>query len=77
MAKSNDYIEVEGVVTKTEKGGKFNVTVDMGNGLSQDAVCTLSGRIIQNHIRIITGDKVTVELSAYDLSKGRIIYRTK
>lgn len=66
-------IEMEGVVREVLPQTRFRVTLDNGVEITAYA----SGRMIQNHIRIIAGDRVTVEMSPYDLSKGRINFRHK
>ena len=70
MAK-DDSIQMEGVVLETLPNTIFRVK------LENDHVITahISGKMRKNYIRILTGDKVTVELTPYDLSKGRIIFR--
>ena len=72
MSKS-DMIELEGVVVETLPNTTFKV--DIGNGHVIQA--GISGKLRMNYIRILPGDKVTLELSPYDLSKGRIIWRDK
>ena len=72
MAKE-DVIEMEGVVTDVLPGTKFKV--DMGNGHMVTA--TLSGRLRINSIRIMVGDRVKMEISPYDVTQGRIVWRTK
>lgn len=72
MAKE-DCVEMRGVVTEKFPSGMFAVDVDEGRTI----LATLSGKLRMNKIRILNGDKVTVELSPYDLSKGRISYRHK
>ena len=72
MAK-DDMIEVEGVVTESLPNTTFHV--DIGNG--HIILAHISGKLRMNFIRILPGDKVTMELSPYDLSKGRIIWRDK
>ena len=72
MAK-DDMIEVEGVVTESLPNTTFHV--DIGNG--HIILAHISGKLRMNFIRILPGDKVTIELSPYDLSKGRIIWRDK
>ncbi len=67
-----DRLEFDGVVVDANKG-KFKVQVND----SVTVLCTLSGKIRTNSVRILTGDKVTVELSPYDLTRGRITYRFK
>ncbi|MBR3295755.1 MAG: translation initiation factor IF-1 [Clostridia bacterium] len=72
MSKS-DVIEVEGVVTDTYPNATFEVELENGHKV----LAHISGKLRMNYIRIIPGDKVTVELSPYDLSRGRIIWRGK
>jgi len=72
MAK-DDVIEVDGVVDEVLPSGFFNVI--FGNG--HKVRCNISGRLRMNHIKVIRGDKVTVEMSPYDLTKGRISWRAK
>ena len=72
MAKS-DMIEVEGVVVESLPNTTFQV--DIGNG--HTILAHLSGKLRMNCIRILPGDKVTVEMSPYDLTRGRITWRSK
>ena len=72
MAKE-DMIEVEGIVTETLPNAMFNVELENGHVI----LAHVSGKIRMNYIRILPGDKVTVEMSPYDLTKGRITYRYK
>ena len=72
MAKS-DMIEVEGTVVEAMPNTTFQV--DIGNG--HTILAHISGKLRMNFIRILPGDKVTVEMSPYDLSKGRITWRSK
>lgn len=72
MAK-DDVIEVEGKVVETMPNTMF--TVELENG--HQVLATISGKIRKNYIRILPGDKVQVELSPYDLTRGRITYRFK
>ena len=72
MAKS-DMIEVEGTVVESQPNTTF--LVDIGNG--HTIVAHISGKLRRNFIRILPGDKVTVEMSPYDLTRGRITWRTK
>ena len=72
MAKS-DMIEVEGVVVESLPNTTFQV--DIGNGHTR--LAHISGKLRMNFIRILPGDKVTVEMSPYDLTRGRITWRTK
>ena len=72
MAK-DDMIELEGVVTEALPNTTFHV--DIGNG--HIILAHISGKLRMNFIRILPGDKVTVELSPSDIHKGRITWRTK
>lgn len=72
MAKKKS-IKAEGTVTEVLKGGKFKVKLDTGH----QVIAHVSGKMRLNFIRILTGDRVTLELTPYDLTKGRIIYRFK
>ena len=72
MAKS-DMIEVEGVVVESLPNTTFQV--DSGHG--HTILAHLSGKLRMNFIRILPGDKVTVEMSPYDLTRGRITWRSK
>lgn len=67
----NDVIQTEEVVQKALSNGAFAVELQNGHELT----CYLSGLMRRNYIRIIPGDKVRVEMSPYDLTKGRICYR--
>lgn len=70
MAKE-DIIEVEGKVKEILPGGQFRVELENGHTV----IAHVSGKIRMNYIRILTGDTVVLELSPYDLTRGRIIYR--
>ena len=70
MAKE-DVIEMEGTVTETLPNTMFRVKLDNGHVVTAH----ISGRMRKHYIRILTGDRVTVQLTPYDLSKGRITYR--
>jgi len=72
MAKE-DVIEMDGVVMETLPNTMFRVELENGHVVTAH----ISGRMRKHYIRILTGDKVKVELTPYDLSKGRITYRTK
>ena len=72
MAKE-DYIEMEGTVVETLPKTTFRVELDNGHIVNAH----ISGRMRKNYIRILTGDRVTVQLTPYDLTKGRISYRNK
>ncbi|MEN9435171.1 MAG: translation initiation factor [Pseudomonadota bacterium] len=68
-----DYIEMEGNVVDTLPNTTFRVELDNGHTV----IAHISGRMRKNYIRILTGDRVTVQLTPYDLTKGRISYRSK
>ena len=68
-----DVIEVAGVVTDSYPNAMFEVTLENGHKI----LATISGKLRMNYIRVLTGDKVTVELSPYDLTRGRITWRAK
>jgi translation initiation factor IF-1 len=70
MAKE-ELIEMNGLVTEVLPELRFRVDLENGHKL----VAYTSGKMKKNHIRILAGDKVTLELSPYDLNKGRIIFR--
>ena len=72
MAKE-DVIEIEGIVNETLPNAMFKVELENGH----EVLAHVSGKIRMYYIRILPGDKVTVELSPYDLSRGRITYRFK
>ena len=72
MAK-NDVIEVEGVVVEKLPNAVFRVELENGHKI----MAHLSGKLRMHFIRIIPGDKVLIEMSPYDLTKGRIIWRDK
>ena len=68
-----DVIEVEGTVVETLPNTNFKVKLDNGHEL----LAHISGKLRMNYIKILPGDKVRVELSPYDLSRGRITWRAK
>ena len=68
-----DNIEVTGTVLEKFPSGKFSVQIDH----DRVVLAHLAGRLRRNRIRVLAGDKVTLELSPYDLTKGRITYRHK
>lgn len=70
MAKE-ELIEMNGVVMEVLPDSRFRVTLDNGH----DLVAYTAGKMRKHHIRIIAGDKVSLEISPYDLSKGRICFR--
>ena len=72
MAKE-ESIQMEGVVTETLPNTRFRVELENGHVVT----AVISGKMRKHYIRILTGDTVTVELTPYDLSKGRIVYRAR
>jgi translation initiation factor IF-1 len=70
MAKE-ELIEMQGVVDEVLPDSKYRVTLENGHQL----VAYSGGKMRKNHIRILAGDRVSLELSPYDLTKGRIMYR--
>ena len=72
MSKA-DVIEIEGVVVEKLPNAMFKVELEN----KHIELATISGKLRMNYIRILPGDKVTMEMSPYDLSKGRIIWRDK
>ena len=70
MAKE-ELIEMGGLVTEELPDSRFRVTLDNGHQL----IAYTGGKMRKNHIRILAGDKVSLELSPYDLTKGRITFR--
>jgi translation initiation factor IF-1 len=71
---SDDAIPMTGIVASTHPGDTYKVTVDIA-GQSRDVLARRCGRLNRNFIKIIPGDEVTVEVSGYDLSRGRITQR--
>jgi translation initiation factor IF-1 len=71
MAKNKEVIELNGVVVETLPGTQFVVELENSHRI----IAHVAGRMRKNYIRIIPGDSVTVELTPYDLTKGRITYR--
>ena len=72
MAK-DDVIEIEGTINETLPNAMFKVELENGH----EILAHVSGKIRMHYIRILPGDRVTVEMSPYDLTKGRITYRFK
>ena len=70
---SNDLIKMDGVIEETLPSTQFIVRFENGHKV----YAHISGKMRQNYIKILQGDKVAVEISPYDLSKGRIVYRYK
>ena len=70
---SDDLIEIEGVVKEVFPGGNFLVETEAGT----DVHAHLAGKLRRFHIRVVLGDRVTVAVSPYDLTRGRIVFRHK
>ncbi|QCI19374.1 translation initiation factor IF-1 [Buchnera aphidicola] len=68
-----DNVEMQGTVIDTLPNTMFRVKLENGHII----IAHISGKMRKNYIRILTGDKVTVELTPYDISKGRIIFRSR
>ncbi len=73
MTKEEDKIQVEGTIIEALPGTQFRVRLDNGHVV----LAYLSGRMRKYYIRILLGDHVRVEMSPYDLARGRIVYRQK
>ncbi len=73
LVKKEDAIELEGTVTEPLPNAMFRVELENG----ATVLCSISGKIRMNYIRILPGDRVVVEISPYDLTRGRITYRYK
>lgn len=73
MAKEEDKIQVEGRIIEALPGTQFRVRLDNGH----EILAYLSGRMRKYYIRILLGDQVRVEMSPYDLTRGRIVFRAR
>jgi len=73
MAKIDDKIRIDGMVIEALPGTQFKVELDNGH----EIMAHISGKMRMHFIKILVGDKVAIELSPYDLNKGRITYRYK
>lgn len=73
MANNKELIRVEGEVLETLPSTTFRVRLDNGH----EVLAHISGRMRVHYIRLLPGDRVTLEMSPYDLSKGRIVHRNK
>jgi translation initiation factor IF-1 len=73
IMSKDDVIQMEGTVTETLPNTVFRVELENGHTVTAH----ISGKMRKHYIRILTGDKVTVELTPYDLTKGRIVYRAR
>ena len=72
MSKSDDVIKMEGVITEVLRNTNYRVKLE---NIENPILATLSGRIRQNNIKVLTGDRVQLDISPYDLSRGRITRR--
>lgn len=68
-----EVIELEGIILETLPNAMFRVELENGHGI----LAHISGRMRMHYIKILPGDKVTIEMTPYDLTKGRITYRHK
>ncbi|MEA3347898.1 MAG: translation initiation factor IF-1 [Deltaproteobacteria bacterium] len=73
MSNKEDVIEVEGTVVETLPNAMFRVDLENGHRV----LAHISGKMRMHFIKILPGDKVTIQLSPYDLSRGRITYRSR
>ena len=73
MVKDKEFIEIEGEILQALPNALFKVKLETG----QEIIAHVSGKIWKHFIRILPGDRVKMELSPYDLTRGRIIYRGK
>ncbi|QDS96571.1 Translation initiation factor IF-1 [Roseimaritima multifibrata] len=73
LSKKEEAFEVDGTVTQALANTRFRVQLETGN----EVLAHVAGRMRKHFIRIVPGDKVRVELSPYDLTKGRIVYRER
>lgn len=72
MAKNSELIELTGTVNEVLPNSTFRVKVE---NMEANVLCYMGGRLKQNKIKVILGDRVKIEMSPYDLSKGRISFR--
>ena len=77
MSKKSERFELKGTVVDTLPSTKFKVEVGLDNGNARIVDCTLSGRLRINNIRILVGDKVTIDVSTDDPTRGRIVWRER
>jgi translation initiation factor IF-1 len=75
MSKKANVVEARGVIYKESGNGYFNVELDEPEG--HQCLCRASGRLITRKIQLLVGDRVSVELSPFDLTRGRITLREK
>ena len=75
MSKKADVIKADGEITREDGNGYFRVSLQ--EPTNHECLCRASGKLITRKIQLLVGDKVTVELSPYDLTRGRITMRNK
>jgi translation initiation factor IF-1 len=75
--QKDDVIEVEGVVVDSLPNAMFRCSIDGAAETQEPVLATISGKIRKSFIKILIGDKVTIELSPYDLTRGRITFRQR
>ncbi len=73
LMPKEDHIEMDGTITETLPNTVFRVELENGHTV----IAHISGKMRKHYIRILTGDKVRVQLTPYDLTKGRIVYRMR
>lgn len=73
MAKAEDKIRVDGTIIEALPGTQFKVELDNGH----EILAYLAGKMRKYYIRVLLGDRVTIEMSPYDMTRGRIVYRHK
>jgi translation initiation factor IF-1 len=73
----DDVIEIEGTVIESLPNAMFRCTIDGAPETQEAVLATISGKIRKNFVKILVGDKVTIELSPYDLTRGRITFRKR
>ncbi len=73
----DDVIEVEGSVIESLPNAMFRCTIDGAPDTQEPVLATISGKIRKNYVKILVGDRVTIELSPYDLTRGRITFRKR
>jgi translation initiation factor IF-1 len=73
MSQTKEVIEIEGTITEALPNANFKVQLENGH----EILAHISGKMRMHYIKILPGDKVTIEMTPYDLNKGRITYRHK
>lgn len=75
--KKDDVIEVEGTVIESLPNAMFRCSIDGAPETQEPVLATISGKIRKNYVKVLVGDSVTIELSPYDLTRGRITFRKR